>query len=255
MWRLERRVPETGAFPIAGAARLLVLFGLALAFITRILQRLDVERIGRGPWGTYLATFLTLAILTGLSGGGRWDSGGGPTTGSEAAGIGGDDDKRHHPPGFGSGFSGAGSNLLEGPAIAVGVAEEDERAPRHVLNVADLDSTLLQLRVHRLDIGHDHLQPFERSGRHRGQAGADGDRAGRAGRGELHEAEVGIHLMIVIRVEAELLGVEVLGAIHVRDGDGHEFQFHVHGSIPLRWPPHVSAAAIRMSAAHDTALR
>lgn len=67
-WRWEGRVPEVGVFLIAGAASLLVMLGLALAYISGILHRLDMEWIGRGTWIAYLATFLTLAIVAGVIG-------------------------------------------------------------------------------------------------------------------------------------------------------------------------------------------
>jgi hypothetical protein len=38
----------------------------------------------------------------------------------------------------------AGGQLLHGPAVAVRIAEEDERVPVELLDVADLDATLTE---------------------------------------------------------------------------------------------------------------
>jgi hypothetical protein len=38
-----------------------------------------------------------------------------------------------------------GGYLLDGPAVAVGIAEEDELAPRELLHIADFDAALDEL--------------------------------------------------------------------------------------------------------------
>src|SRR5689334_1211592 len=91
--------------------------------------------------------------------------------------------------------------LLYRPAVAVGIAEEDEGVPvlaaplnrdaiLEVLDRADLYSPLDQLGPRRLDVGDDELQTLQRSGRRsHGAAAHEGDRACRARRGQLHHAE------------------------------------------------------------------
>ena len=55
----------------------------------------------------------------------------------------------------------------------------------------------------------------------------DRDRAGRPGRGELHEADLVTHRLVVIDDEADLL-VERLGHVDVGHGHHDQFEFHVH---------------------------
>ena len=48
--------------------------------------------------------------------------------------------------------SGAGRNMLHGPAVAVRVAEENELAPGEILHLADLHAALQQLSAGCVDI-------------------------------------------------------------------------------------------------------
>src|SRR5262249_59594685 len=57
-------------------------------------------------------------------------------------------------------------DLLHRPAVAVGIVEEHERAPREVLDLADVDPALDELGARRLDVGHDDLQTPHRTRRH-----------------------------------------------------------------------------------------
>ena len=63
-------------------------------------------------------------------------------------------------------------------------------------------------------------------------AGADGDRAGRPGRRELHEAQVVAHLWSWSALKPGLLRVEGLGAVHVGHGHRHELELHIHVAPP-----------------------
>ena len=85
-----------------------------------------------------------------------------------------------------------------------------------------------QLVPGRLDVGHDHLQSPHRPRRHVREAGPDGDRARRPGRRELHEAELVAHGVIGVGGEADLLGVERLGPVHVRDRNLHQLELPIH---------------------------
>src|SRR5215218_412320 len=125
--------------------------------------------------------------------------------------------------------------LLHGPAVAVGVAEEHEPAPREVLHLADLDAALEQLGARPLDVGDDELQPLHRPGRSIGDPLADGDRAGRPARRELDEAQPVAHAVVLVGVEAGLLGVEGLRAVHVGHGDGDERELPVHVRLSSGW--------------------
>src|SRR5258707_3309573 len=62
---------------------------------------------------------------------------------------------RRHPA---AAVSGAGRDLLNGPAVAVRVGEEDERAPRELLDLAHLDTTPDQIVAGGFDVGDDQLQ-------------------------------------------------------------------------------------------------
>jgi hypothetical protein len=52
----------------------------------------------------------------------------------------------------------------------------------------------------------------------------------------LDEANLVADLVVMVRVEAGLLGVEGLRAVHVRHGDLHQFESPVHGA-PIRGHP------------------
>jgi AMP-binding enzyme len=116
------------------------------------------------------------------------------------------------------------ADLLHCPAVAVGVGEEEEAAPGEVLDVADLDAAGEQLLAGAVDVADHELQALERAGCHLVGAAGEGDRAGGAGRGELNEAEVLGHLVVVFGDEARLLDVEGLGAVDVGDGDLDQLQ-------------------------------
>ena len=86
--------------------------------------------------------------------------------------------------------SAARRDLLHGPAVAVGVAEEEEAAPREVLDVAGLGAAGAELGPRRLDVVDDELQAVREPGSVSTTPGPDGDGARRPGRRELHEANV-----------------------------------------------------------------
>ena len=58
-----------------------------------------------------------------------------------------------------------GVTCCSGPAVAVRVAEVDERTPGEVLDLADRDAPRRRAPRGRLDVGDDHLHPLHRSGR------------------------------------------------------------------------------------------
>ena len=116
------------------------------------------------------------------------------------------------------------ADLLDGPAVAIGVGEEDEAAPGEVLDVADLDAAGEELLAGPVDVADDQLQALERARRHLVGAAGQRDRAVGTGRGELDEAEVLGYLVVVFGDEARLLDVEGLGAVDVGDGDLDQLQ-------------------------------
>jgi hypothetical protein len=82
--------------------------------------------------------------------------------------------------------------------------------------------------VRRLDVVDHQLEPLDRAGRRVDDAGSERDRAPRARGRELHEPDLVVHLVVVIGVETELLGVERLGAVDIRDRYGDELELPVH---------------------------
>src|SRR5688572_832675 len=120
-------------------------------------------------------------------------------------------------------------DLLYGPAVAVRIVEEDERAPVELLDLADLDPSFDELRMCRMDVRDHELKTLGGARPHVAtKAGPKGDRAGRPGRRELDEPDLIADPMVMVRMEADLLGVERLRPVHVRDGNLHQFEPPVH---------------------------
>ena len=71
----------------------------------------------------------------------------------------------------------------------------------------------------------DELQALSRTGRGLRDAGPDRDRARRAGRSQLDEADLVTDAVVVVRVEADLLDVERLGRIDVDTGTATSSSF------------------------------
>src|SRR4051794_667188 len=92
--------------------------------------------------------------------------------------------------------------LLHDPSVAVGVAEEDERGegatlwvwPRHpparleMPNLAGVDATFHEPIVRSFDVRDDQVQASGGARLLVHNPGVQMDRAGRSGRGQLHEA-------------------------------------------------------------------
>src|SRR6185437_3001166 len=86
-----------------------------------------------------------------------------------------------------------------------------------------------------LDVGDDQLHALHRARGGVGESFADGNRAARAGRCQLHEAQRLADALIVVGVKPSLLSVECLRAIHVRDGNSYQFKLPVHAASPPVW--------------------
>ena len=118
--------------------------------------------------------------------------------------------------------------LLEGPGVAVGVAEEDKPAPRLFVDLAGLDAVVDQVLAGGRSILDHHLDALLRPWRHLGHPGAHHHRARRPWRRELHEPQVLADLVIMVSVEAHLVYVEGFGAVNVGHRDGDKLDLPVH---------------------------
>src|SRR5207253_10075452 len=112
----------------------------------------------------------------------------------------------------------AGRKLLHGPAVAGRVAEEDERAPGELLNLTDRRPASGKLRARGLRVGDHQLESLDGARPHAAEPRAQGNRTVRAGGRELDEADLIADHVVMVRVETDLLRVEVFRAVHVRDG-------------------------------------
>src|SRR5207244_8724084 len=121
-------------------------------------------------------------------------------------------------------------DFLHGPAVAVGIAEEYEAAPGEVLDLAHLHAAAGELRARLLNVGDHQLQASVRAGRLRRDALADGDRAGRARRRQLHEPNLVADDVVMVGVEASPVGVKSLGAVNIGDGHRDELELEIHAS-------------------------
>src|SRR5439155_26098861 len=83
----------------------------------------------------------------------------------------------------------AGGNLLHGPPVPVWIAEEDERAPVEMLDLAHVHPACGELFPRGADVLDDELQTLDGARLHGSETGAEGDRARRFGRRELDEAD------------------------------------------------------------------
>jgi len=91
----------------------------------------------------------------------------------------------------------AGRQLLQRPAAAVWIAEEDEGAPGVRLDVAYVDTPSGQLCVRSLDVRDDDLWTSRADGSVR-ESLAEGDGARRPGWRQLHEADLLAHGVVVV---------------------------------------------------------
>src|ERR1700722_5449558 len=95
-----------------------------------------------------------------------------------------------------------------------------------VEHFADLDSAIEQRFAGALDVGDDQVQALGRAGRCRGDVPAEDDRARGARRRELDYAEVFAVIEVGVEPPPEL-GVELLRAVNIRDGDDDDLELHV----------------------------
>lgn len=109
-----------------------------------------------------------------------------------------------------------------------GVAEGDERAPGLDVDLARVHAAGDELPPSGVGVLHDDLHTSLGARQHLSDAGAQHDRAVRAGRRELHETQAIVDLVVMVGMKADLLHIEGLGAVDVGDGHGNELELPVH---------------------------
>jgi hypothetical protein len=92
-----------------------------------------------------------------------------------------------------------------------------------------------EISARHLDVGYNWVQALGGARRRLRDPGPESDRARRAGRRDLHDADDALDPGVDQRVEAGRLGGEGLGAVHVRDENQHQFELEVHDSRAAGW--------------------
>src|SRR5438876_270036 len=129
--------------------------------------------------------------------------------------------------------------LLDRPVVAVRVLEEEERVPRpalavrpdavvDVLDVAGLEAALDHVGASCLDVRDDQLQSWL-------HPAPDRDRARRAWRGQLDDPHLLPETLVDVDVETQLLRVELLRPVDVRNRDDHDLELEIHASSSSGW--------------------
>jgi hypothetical protein len=119
------------------------------------------------------------------------------------------------------------------------------------LDVRGVDAPVDQLGPGRGEVTDHQLQSLERARLHvRDHAFADDDRAPRSRRGQLDDPVVVIDHDVVVDVEAQPAGVEVLGPVDLGDRHHHDFERPVLG-IPPSLLPELNDKVCRNSSARS----
>src|SRR5687767_708509 len=136
-----------------------------------------------------------------------------------------------------------GRDLLEEPAVAVGIAERgvalvgaalrvQARAGSvgaEVEEVTDLYAAADEVIPRRLDVRDDQLQALGGAGLGLGQAASERDGALRVGGRQLHHAATFAEVEVGVHAPSKAL-VEALCPIDIGDGQSHDLELHVDGS-------------------------
>src|SRR6516164_2445665 len=125
--------------------------------------------------------------------------------------------------------------FLDRPHVPVRIFKEAETRTRrafgaHLLYLADRHTPPSEFAADGAEIFDDELDSFDRAGLAQRQALADHHRACRPRRGHLHNPHGFAGPDVVVEVETDLPGVEVLRGIDIADRDGNDLELHVHGT-------------------------
>src|SRR5215203_5996210 len=124
--------------------------------------------------------------------------------------------------------------LLQGPAVAVRVLEGGVQDPPEILDLADVHPAVGELGARRVDVRDDQVQALDGARRRVDDPGPYCDRAGRAGRRQLHDPKVVPGTVVEVLIEPGLLGVEGLRAVYVGDGYRDQLELPIHGTPSFR---------------------
>src|ERR1017187_3973437 len=121
------------------------------------------------------------------------------------------------------------ADLLDGPVVAVGIAEEEElpAVPGvQRLDLRGLDATPGQLGAGGLDVGDDQLHAPARPGAgvRSHYHGPDDHRAGRPRGRHVHHPHSRRGPGVSVAAETQLVEIEALGPVNIGDRDYHDFQ-------------------------------
>ena len=156
------------------------------------------------------------------------------------------------PPAYSSGRPGYWTCCTD-QSLPSGSLKKTKRPQGKSCTSLDLDAALEQLRPGRVDVVDDQLQALDAARLHLVRAGGQRDRAGRAGRGELHEAQLLAHLVVVFGDEADLVDVEGLGPVDVGDRYLHQLQSPL--DLRCRVPASVIRTPFVIRASYDSLAR
>src|SRR5215475_9391599 len=125
----------------------------------------------------------------------------------------------------------AGSGLLEYELVAVGVAEHRFGGPRLLHGgLVERSAEGLEPLVIGAEVAASKDQPAQRARWHGVEPGDQAERGAAASRGDLNPADAGHGAVVTHQLEAEDLGVELLGPVLVGDWDrDHGHVAHRHG--------------------------
>src|SRR3954447_8320539 len=119
-----------------------------------------------------------------------------------------------------------------GHSVRLAAGNELSARPDGVEDVADLRTVRRDLVAGGLDVGHDQVEPLGRTGLGGGDLRPELHRGRRARRVELDDPEAVVEGEVRVGPPAEA-GVEVLGAVHVGDGDNDGLELEVLDRVLL----------------------
>lgn len=113
----------------------------------------------------------------------------------------------------------ASRHLLQGPAVAVRIAEVGVQDLPEILRLADAHPAVGQLRTRHVDVRDDQVQALDGARQSAHYPRPKCDRAGRSGWRQLDDAQLIGRPDVVLLIKPGFLGVEGLRTVHLGDGN------------------------------------